>query len=93
MDNDKIASGGTTKPALLQALAAAAVRGEVGASCGDGGVGMCPDDDIMAAAQFALGVKGPMPNDKARTVLESLPGAKVVKRALAALHNNTNEEE
>ncbi len=86
-------SVGATKPALLQALAAAAVRGKVGVSCGDGGMGMCPDNDIMAAAQFALGVKGRMLDDKARAVLESLPGAKVVRRALAALQDNTNKEE
>jgi hypothetical protein len=34
-----------------------------------------------------------MPNNKARAALESLPGAKVVRRALAALRNDTNEEE
>jgi hypothetical protein len=92
-DNDKIASVGTTKPALLRALAAAAVRGEVGTSCRDGSVGMCLDDNITAAAQFALGVKGRMPNDEARAALESLPGAKVVRRALAALHDDTDKEE
>jgi hypothetical protein len=51
---------------------------------------MRPDDSIVAAAQFALGVEGRMPNSKARAVLESLPGAKVVRRALAALPNDTN---
>ncbi len=56
-------------------------------------MGMCPDNNIMAAAQFSLGVKGHMPDKKARAAIESLPGAKVVRRALAALRNNTDEEE
>jgi hypothetical protein len=74
----------------LRALAAAAVRGEVGARCGDGGARMRPDNGVVAAAQFALGVEGRMPDNKAWATLESLPGAKVVRRALAALRNNTN---
>jgi hypothetical protein len=53
---------------------------------------MCLDNNIMAAAQFVLGVKGRMPNDEARATLKSLPGAEVVKRVLAALRNNTNKE-
>jgi hypothetical protein len=54
---------------------------------------MCPDDNIKAAAQFALGVKGRMPNDEARAALKSLPGAEVVRRVLAALHDDTNKEQ
>ncbi len=92
-DDDKIMSVGATKPALLRASAAAAVRGEVSTRRGDGGVGMCPDDNITAAARFALGVKGRMPDDEARAALESLPGTEVVRRALAALRKDTNEEE
>ncbi len=84
---------GATKPALLQALAATAIQGKVGASCGDGGMGMCPDDNIMAAAQFSLKVKGCMPDNEARDALGSLPGAEVVRRALGDLHDDTNEEE
>ncbi len=34
-----------------------------------------------------------MPNNEARAALESLPGAKVMRRVLAALHDNTNKEE
>ncbi len=49
LDNNN-ACMGATKPALLRASAAAAIRGEVGARCGDGGAGMCPDDGVMAAA-------------------------------------------
>jgi hypothetical protein len=90
LGNDKIVSVGATKPALLQALAAAAVRGKYCARCGDGSTRMCPDDGVVAAAQFALGVEGHMPNDEARAALESLSDAKVVRRALAALRNNTD---
>ncbi len=92
-DNDKIACVGTTKPALLQALVAAAVRGKVGARRGDGGAGMCPDNGVAAAARFSLGVKRRMPDDKAGAALESLPGAEVVRRALAALRDDTDKEE
>jgi hypothetical protein len=56
------------------------------ARCGDGGVGMCPDDDVVTAARLALGVKGRMPDNKARAALKSLPGAKVVR-------DNNNKEE
>jgi hypothetical protein len=54
---------------------------------------MRPDNDVAAAARLALGVEGRMPEDKARAALKSLPGPKVVRRALAALCNNTNKEE
>ncbi len=54
---------------------------------------MYPDDGIVAAAKFAPGAKGRMPDDEARAALESLTGTKVVKRALAALRDDTNEEE
>jgi hypothetical protein len=53
-DKDKIASLGITKPALLQALAAAAVRGKVGTRRRDGGMRIRPDNGVVAAAQFAL---------------------------------------
>jgi hypothetical protein len=77
----------------LRALAAAAVRGKVGVRRGDGGAGMCQDDSITAAARFALGVEERMPDDEARATLESLLGAKVMRRALAALCDDTNDEE
>ncbi len=48
------------------------------------------DDGVVAAAQFALGIEGRMPHDKARAALKSLPGTIVVRRVLAALRNNTN---
>ncbi len=47
-----------------------------------------PDEDITAAARFALGVA---PSDKAWAAAARLPGAVVVRRALAALHNDTNK--
>ncbi len=50
MDNDKIASLSATKPALLQASAAAAIRGKVSVRCGDSGTRMRLDDGIVAAA-------------------------------------------
>jgi hypothetical protein len=90
LDDNKIASLGATKPALLQALGAAAVRGKVGARRRDGGTRIHPDNGVVAAAQFALWVEGLMPDDKARAALESLPGAMVVRRALAALRNDTD---
>ncbi len=92
-NGDEIVHGGATKPASLQALASAAIQGEVGARHGDGGAGMYPDDGVAAAARFVPGAKGPMPNDKARTALESLMGAEVVRRALTALCDDTDEEE
>ncbi len=73
-------------------MTAAAVQGKVGIRLGDGGAGMRLDNDVAAAAGLALGVEGSMPNIEARAALESLPGAKVMRRALAALRNNTNEE-
>jgi hypothetical protein len=93
LDDNKIARVGATKPALLQAKVAAAVRGKVGVRRGDGSAGMRPDNGVMAAARFALGVKGCMPNDKARAAFESLLGAQGVRRALAALRDNTDDEE
>jgi hypothetical protein len=82
---------GATKPALLQAKVAAAVWGEVGAKLGDGSARLRPDKGIAAAARFALGVKGRMPDNKARATLESLLGTQVVRRALAALRDDTNK--
>jgi hypothetical protein len=89
-DGNKIASLDATKPALLQALVAAAVRGKVGTRRGDSSVRMRPDDGVVAAAQFALRVEGRMPHDKVRATLKSRPGTMVVRRVLAALRNNTN---
>ena len=92
-DDDKITRVGATKLALLQATAAAAIRGKVRARRRDGSAGMRTDDGVAAAARVALGVEGRMPNNEARAALESLPGAKVMRRVLAALHDNTNKEE
>ncbi len=92
MDGDEIAHVGATKPALLRASAAATVWGKVGVRCGDGSAGMYPDDGVAAAARFAPGAKGRMPDDKAKAALESLTGAEVVRRALEALRDDTNEE-
>jgi hypothetical protein len=54
---------------------------------------MYPDNGIAAAARFVPGAKGRMPKDKARTALESLMGAEAVRRALAALCDDTDNEE
>jgi hypothetical protein len=75
LDGNEIAPVGATKPSLLQASAAATVRGEVGARRGDSGAGMYPDNGIAAAARFAPGAKGHMLDDKAKAALESLTGA------------------
>jgi hypothetical protein len=91
-DGNEIAPVGAPKPSLLRALAAATVQGEVGARRGDGGVGMYLDNGVAAAARFAPRAKGHMTDDKAKAALESLTGAEVVRRALEALHDNTDEE-
>jgi hypothetical protein len=54
---------------------------------------MYPDNGVAAAARFVPGAKGRMPNNEARTALESLMGAEVVRRVLAALRDDTDEEE
>ncbi len=48
-----------------------------------------PDKDIATATQFALGVAS---SDEAWAAAARLPGAVVVRRALAALPDNTKEE-
>ncbi len=53
---------------------------------------MYPDDGVAAAARFAPRAMGHMPNNKAKAELECLVGAEVVRRALEALHDDTNEE-
>jgi hypothetical protein len=91
-DGNEIAPVGATKPSLLRASAAATVRGEFGARSGDGGTGMYLDDGIAEAARFAPGAKGRIPDNKAKAALESLTGTEVMRRALEALCNNTDEE-
>ncbi len=91
-DGDEIARVGATKPALIRASAAATVRGEVGVRRGVGGLGMYPDDGVTAAARFDPGAMGRMPDDKAKAELECSTGAEVVRRALAALRDDTDEE-
>ncbi len=56
---------------------------------GEGGDKRNPDEDIPAAAQFALGDR---PSNEARAAVARLPGAVIVQRALAALRNDTNNE-
>jgi hypothetical protein len=99
-DDNKITSIGTMKPAPLRALAAVATwgpsltrSGRAGAIRGDGGTGTCPDNDVVAAAQCALGFEGCMPNNATRATFEGFPGAEVMRRALAALCNNADNEE
>jgi hypothetical protein len=73
-------------------LAAATVRSKVGARRGDGGAGIYPDDGVAAAARSAPGAKGRMPNDRSKAALEGIMGAKVVRGAPAALHDNIDKE-
>jgi hypothetical protein len=54
---------------------------------------MRPDDNVAAAAQLALGFEGRMPNNKARATFEGLPHTEVVRRALVALCNDTDDKE
>jgi hypothetical protein len=91
-DGNNSAPVGAKKPMLLQTLAAATVRSEVGARRGDGGAGIYPDDGVAAAARSAPGAKGRMPNDGSKAVLEGITGAKVVRGALAALRDDINKE-
>ncbi len=51
-----------------------------------------PDEDIAAAARLALRVEGLRPSNEARAAVTRLPGAVIVRRALAALRNDTNNE-
>ncbi len=53
---------------------------------------MYPDNGVGAAARLALGAKGHMLDDKAKAALKSLTGAEIVRRALEALRDNTDEE-
>ncbi len=92
LDGDEIAFVGATKPALIQALAAATVWGKDGARRGDSSAGMYPDNGIAAAARFAPGAIRCMPDNKAKAELECLRGAEVVRRALVALRDDTDEE-
>jgi hypothetical protein len=52
----------------------------------------CWDNDIAVAAQSALGFEGCTPDNEAWAAVKGLLGAKVVRKALAALHNDTNKE-
>jgi hypothetical protein len=83
---------GTTKPALIQASAAATVWGKVGVRRGDGSAGMYPVNGVTAAARFDPGAMGRMPYNDAKAELECSTGAEVVRRALAALRNSTDKE-
>ncbi len=51
-----------------------------------------PDEDIAAAARLALEVEGLRPSDEARAAVARLPGAVILRRVLAALRDNTNDE-
>ncbi len=51
-----------------------------------------PDKDIAAAARLALRVEGLRPSNAARAAVTRLPGAVIVRRALAALRDDTNNE-
>jgi hypothetical protein len=92
LDSDEIACVGAKKTALIRASAAATVRSKVGTRRGDGGAGMYLDNGVTAAARFAPGAMGRMPDNEAKAELECLMGAEVVRRVLAALRDNTNKE-
>ncbi len=51
-----------------------------------------PDKDIAAAARLALGVEGLRPSNEARAAVARLPGTVIVRRALVALRDDTNNE-
>jgi hypothetical protein len=84
-DSDDSAPVGAKKMTLIQTLVATTIRSGVGTRCRDGGAEIYPDDGIVAAARSAPGAKGHMPNDGSGAALESITGAEVVMRALAAL--------
>ena len=93
-------SFGAKKPAPLQASSAVATRGPsvtrlggAGAIRVDSGTGMCADNNVAAGARLALGFEGHMPNNAARDAFEGFPGVEVVRRALAALRDDTNNED
>jgi hypothetical protein len=91
-DGNNSAPVGAKKPTLLRTLAAATIRSKVSTRRGDGGTGIYPDNGVAAAARFAPGAKGRMPNDGLGAALESITGAEVMRRALAALRDNIYEE-
>jgi hypothetical protein len=51
-----------------------------------------PDEDIAAAARLALRVEGLRPSNEARATVARLPGAIIVRRALAAPRDGTDDE-
>jgi hypothetical protein len=57
-----------------------------------GALARCWDNDVAVAAQLALGFEGCTPNDEAWATVKGLLGAKVVRKALAALCKDTNKE-
>jgi hypothetical protein len=58
-------------------------------ACGEGGDERDPDKDIAAAARFALRGR---PSNKARATVVRLPGAVIMRRVLAALCDDTDNE-
>jgi hypothetical protein len=92
LDGNDSAPVGAKKPTLLRTLASATVRSKVSARRGDGGAGIYPDNGITAAARSAPGAKGRMSNDGSGAALESIMGAEVVRRVLAALRDDIYEE-
>ncbi len=52
----------------------------------------CWDNNVAVAAQLALGFEGCTPDDEAWAAVKGLAGAEVVRKALAALRNNTDKE-
>jgi hypothetical protein len=66
---------------------------QTGARTRLGGAGArCWDNDITVVARLALVFKGCMPNDEAWAAVKGLLGAKVIRKALAALRNDIKEE-
>ncbi len=52
----------------------------------------CWDEDAVVAAQSALGFKGCRPDNEVWVAVKGLSGTEVVRKALAALHNNPDKE-
>ena len=78
--NEETTSVGARAPAPYPSLGSLGYPGhKAGARRGSGSMEMCPDDDLMAAAQLALRFERRMPASAARAAFEGLLGAKVVR--------------
>jgi hypothetical protein len=88
VDNTNLDTQGFPKDENQQSTGA-----RTGARTRSGKAGVrCWDNNVAVVAQLALGFKGCMPNDKTWAAVKGLLGAEVVRKALAALCNDTNKE-